>query len=121
MPKRFLNDLAYLYHGIPAPDCNLRCLFKKATEGLNDSNVADPEFWPGFMNYCKSYDYCKDLAHEKAKPTSMCVEGVQFRIGALVQAHDQGQNNAPSRRGLGQGVTGGLVLERRGRHTCRSG
>ena len=129
VPMRFLNDIAYLYHGIPAPDCNLRCLFRKATEGLNDANVADPNFWPGSMAYRRSYDYCKVLASEKAKTCSASVDGYAYESEPWYLHTIKGKITLPNNEDLGKvwleehfdfDFTLGLVLVSWRCDTCRT-
>jgi hypothetical protein len=55
-------DIAHLYYGIPAPDCDLELLVRRATEYMSTAKTADPEVFNDLLNYCKALDFCQVLA-----------------------------------------------------------
>lgn len=59
-------DMAHLYHGLPAPDCDIELLIKRATEYMVENKVADQGPFSEFMNYYKALDFCKVLARVKS-------------------------------------------------------
>ena len=68
-------DLSYAFNGFPAPDCSLDDLFKKASETMLNSNVADSRFFSEFLDYCKSSDLVKALYRYRDKLNYKCMEG----------------------------------------------
>lgn len=75
IPERAKVDLGYLYHGLPAPDCDLAVLFKKAQVDMCNANRVDGVWWSGYMDYVKSYDLCKALTSCKKKVKHKCLDG----------------------------------------------
>jgi hypothetical protein len=59
-------DIAHLYYGLPAPDCDLEMLIRRATEYMSSAKTADASLFQEFMNYCKALDFCKVLARVKS-------------------------------------------------------
>jgi hypothetical protein len=59
-------DHAHLYYGLPAPDCDIELLVKRATEYMSKAKVANEEVFTEFMNYCKALDFCKVLVRVRA-------------------------------------------------------
>ncbi|PNF41068.1 hypothetical protein B7P43_G06243 [Cryptotermes secundus] len=54
-------DVAHLYYGLPAPDCDLELLVKRATEYMANAKEANKDTFSDFLNYCKALDFCKVL------------------------------------------------------------
>jgi hypothetical protein len=53
-------DIAHLYYGLPAPDCDLELLIR-ATEYMASAKTVGNDTFEEFMNYCKALDFCKVL------------------------------------------------------------
>ena len=72
---RYKLDLAYAYHGMPAPDADLEVLFDKAAKDMQSSNSYDEEFFTGFLKYAQASDLCKALYKTKAGTKWIADEG----------------------------------------------
>ena len=62
----FKLDLAFAFHGLPAPDSDLEILFEKAATDMQESNPYDETFFMGFLKYAQASDLCKALFKSKA-------------------------------------------------------
>lgn len=54
-------DLANLYYFLPAPDCQLKSLWRRATELMQSTNTVDNNIFFDFMDYCKTIDLTRAL------------------------------------------------------------
>ena len=73
MSDRAKLDLAYAYHGLTAPDCELDLLFRKASETMSNPNKASTKFFKGFLDYCNASDFVKALTKYKKDLKYKCV------------------------------------------------
>jgi len=73
LPGRMAMDLANLYHGLPAPDCDLSALYAKSREKLTSPNPYDATFADEFLRYCKAADLARAIVkyRERVKTGSV--------------------------------------------------
>nr|AXA52552.1 putative RdRp-complex [Linepithema humile qinvirus-like virus 1] len=62
-------DLANMFYALPAPDCNLKLLFERASVYMQNANKANCWDFLEFMNYCMAVDLCKAVTLYKTDVT----------------------------------------------------
>lgn len=95
-------DMMTLYYAFPSPDCDLRLLFLKASEVMQSPNKADPEFFEGFLNYCKSYDLCKLLTKAKGRVNHITMDGYTAEDKAWFKRCIKGKLTLPPDEEMGK-------------------
>ncbi|APG78067.1 RNA-dependent RNA polymerase [Beihai sesarmid crab virus 4] len=73
-------DVAYWFHGLPAPDCDAELMFKTFTTKLDNSNYVNEQAFKEFMNYSKTYDLVHIIARHgrEAEPFIVCEDGYEY-------------------------------------------
>ena len=66
----FLN----IFHGLPAPDCDLRDLFSKTYKTLTNPATFDKAYFKKFMDFCKACDLARAVFSFKGAVTYASVE-----------------------------------------------
>lgn len=59
LPGRIELDVANMFYALPAPDCNLKMLFERASVYMQKANTANAWDFHEFMNYCMTIDFCR--------------------------------------------------------------
>lgn len=59
LSQRVQLDLANMFYALPAPDCNLKLLFERASVYMQNANTANTWDFYDFMNYCMAIDFCR--------------------------------------------------------------
>lgn len=67
-------DVAHVFYALPAPDCNIKYLFERASVYMQNANTANSIEFYDFMNYCMALDLCKALALYKKEVKYSCAE-----------------------------------------------
>ena len=67
-------DISYIFHGLPAPDCDLRDLFSKTYKTLTNPATFDKAYFKKFMDFCKACDLARAVFSFKGAVTYASVE-----------------------------------------------
>lgn len=70
-------DLSYIFHGLPAPDCDPNVLIKTLHRKTHESNEVKDNTFKEFMNYSKAYD----LTNIITKYRGSCKEAIKSEPG----------------------------------------
>lgn len=77
--SRIQLDLANIFYALPAPDCNLKQLFERASVYMTKANIVDNNEFTKFMEYCMSVDLCKALTIYKQDVTYDTIPGYDIK------------------------------------------
>jgi len=102
IPDRAKMDMSTLYYGIPAPDCDPRLLFKKASETMQNTNSVNATAHDGFIRYCKSYDLCKAILRHGAQVKYDHDYGYDVKEQAWYKRTLRGKMTLPPEEDLGK-------------------
>lgn len=95
-------DIANLYYCLPAPDCTLPLLFRKASEVMQNSREIDSSFWRKFMNYVKAVDFCKAILRERNFPKDKTADNYSFHDEPWAKSCLQGKLKTPPDKDMGK-------------------
>lgn len=75
---REMNNLAYLFHLIPAPDAEVGRIFDRVTNQMNNANKENPQEFKQFMNYVKANDVMKFTVKSRGSIKLTTVPGYTY-------------------------------------------
>jgi hypothetical protein len=78
VPLRTLIDFSKIYHILPSPDIELDILWEKTKNTLHNENKYDKETLKMFIDFCKSYDFCRYLCKNSKAPKHVADEKYDY-------------------------------------------
>lgn len=85
------NNLAYLFHLLPGCDTDIRGVFNRVTNKMNNANRIDEEQFERFFNYCKATDAAKYVVATRGAIKLRSIEGYEYKESQWHKACSSGK------------------------------